>query len=70
MTKKEYIKKLLSSFDTAAEEFPCISGPETIKKISFTKSSFEVLLHIILNDDHIIWKENGAHSGRGYIWKR
>ena len=70
MTKKEYIKELLSGFDTVAEEFPCISGPETIKKISFTKSSFKVLLHIILNDDHIIWKENGAHSGRGYIRKR
>ena len=70
MTKKEYIKELLSGFDTVAEEFPCISGPGTIKKISFTKSSFEVLLHIILNDDHIIWKENGAHSGRGYIRKR
>lgn len=70
MTKKEYIKELLSSFDTAAEEFPCISGPGTIKKISFTKPSFEVLLHIILNDDHIIWKENGAYSGGGHIRKR
>lgn len=32
MTKKEYIKELLNSFDTVAEEFPCISGPGTIKK--------------------------------------
>ena len=70
MTKKEYIKELLNGFDTVAKEFPCISGPGTIKKISFTKSSFEVLLHIILNDDHIIWKENGTHSGGGYIRKR
>ena len=43
MTKKEYIKELLNGFDTVAEEFPCISGPGTVKKISFTKPSFEVL---------------------------
>ena len=48
----------MSGFDTVAEEFPCISGPETIKKISFTKPSFEVLLHTILNNDHITWNEN------------
>ena len=48
----------MSGFDTVAEEFPCISGPETIKKISFTKSSFEVLLHTILNNDHITWNED------------
>lgn len=32
MTKKEYIKELLRGFDTVAKEFPCISGPGTIKK--------------------------------------
>lgn len=32
MTKKEYIKKLLSSFNTAAEEFLCTSGPSTKRK--------------------------------------
>ena len=58
MTKKEYIKELLSGFDTVAEEFPCISGPGTVKKISFTKPSFEVLLHSILNNNHITWNEN------------
>ena len=58
MTKKEYIKELLSGFYTVAEEFPCISGPGTVKKISFTKPSFEVLLHSILNNNHITWNEN------------
>lgn len=70
MTKKEYVDALLSSFDVAAEEVPCTSGPGTVKKISYTKSAFELLLYIILNDEHIIWKENGTHSGRRHIRQR
>lgn len=62
MTKTEFIKKILSSFDEVAQEVPCTSGPGMVKKISFTKSAFELLLYAILKDEHVVWKENGNKS--------
>lgn len=65
MTKQEYIDLLLANFDTFAEEVPCQSGPGTVKKVSYTKAAFKILLTIVLNDEHIIW--NGTCTRKGNI---
>lgn len=58
MTKKEYIDAIMSSFDKAAQKMPSTSIEDLmVPKVSFTKSSLRMLITMVLNDKHVIWKE-------------